>query len=62
MNKYDDSGNISEFPENTPLAMCYVPYQEYGKTYAENVALEKGTIFPDLYFPFLGRKVTDNAK
>lgn len=44
----------SMFPEDTPLAMCYVPFQDYNKTYAENIALEKGTIFPELYFPFLG--------
>ena len=44
----------SMFPEDTPLAMCYVPFQKYDKTYPENIALEKGTIFPELYFPFLG--------
>lgn len=46
---------MSKFPEDTPLAMCYVPWQEYGETYNENTALEKGTIFPDLYFPFQGK-------
>lgn len=51
-NKYNNE--ISRFPKDTTLAMCYVPFQEFGKTYAENVALEKGTIFPELYFPFLG--------
>ena len=44
----------SLFPENTPLAMCYVPFQKYDETYPENIALEKGTVFPELYFPFLG--------
>ena len=44
----------SLFPEDTPLAMCYVPSQKYDTTYAENIALEKGTVFPELYFPFLG--------
>ncbi len=51
--------NINEkklFPENTPLAMCYVPFQTYGETYAENTALENGTVFPELYFPFLGEE------
>ena len=43
------------FPEKTPLAMCYVPMQEFGELYPENTALEKGTIFPDLEFPFRGK-------
>lgn len=43
------------FPENTPIAMAYVPYQSWEETYSENVALEKGTIFPSLDLPFLGR-------
>lgn len=44
------------FPENMPLAMAYVPFQTWGNTYSENVALERGTIFEDLDYPFLGRK------
>lgn len=44
------------FPERTPLAMAYVPYQNWEETYAENVALAKGTIFPSLDLPFLGRE------
>lgn len=44
------------FPESTPLAMAYVPYQSWEETYAENIALAKGTIFPSLDLPFLGRE------
>ena len=44
------------FPQDTPLAMAYVPYQEWEDTYAENVALAKGTIFPSLDMPFLGKE------
>ena len=44
------------FPEDTPLAMAYVPYQSWEETYAENTALAKGTIFPSLDLPFLGRE------
>ncbi|MDE6592830.1 MAG: spore coat associated protein CotJA [Oscillospiraceae bacterium] len=44
------------FPEETPLAMAYVPYQQWDNTYPENTALEKGTIFPCLDFPFLGKE------
>ena len=55
-NKYKSEKSL--FPKDTPLAMCYVPFQTYDTTYAENVAIEKGTIFPELYFPFLGGEVT----
>ena len=44
------------FPQDTPLAMAYVSYQEWEDTYAENVALAKGTIFPSLDMPFLGKE------
>lgn len=44
------------FPQDTPIAMAYVPYQEWEDTYAENVALAKGTIFPSLDMPFLGKE------
>lgn len=50
-----DSGNmgISAFPQQTPLAMAYVPFQQWGKVYDENEGFNKGTIFPDLDFPFM---------
>lgn len=44
------------FPEETPLAMAYVPYQEWKSVYTENVALERGTIFPELDMPFTGKE------
>ena len=44
------------FPEETPLAMAYVPFQSWEDTYAENVALARGTIFPSLDMPFLGKE------
>lgn len=60
---YDDKCSTSGltipegiFPENMPLAMAYVPYQTWGNTYSENVALERGTIFKELDLPFLGKK------
>ena len=45
--------------ENTasmPLGMAYVPMQKWGKTYEPDVALDRGTIFPDLDLPFTGAK------
>ena len=38
------------------VAMAYVPVQEWGDIYSEEVALSNGTLFPDLDKPFLGRK------
>lgn len=49
-----NSGDISRFPKNTPLAMAYVPFQQWGKVYDDAEALDKGTLFPDLDFPFGG--------
>lgn len=37
-----------------PLAMAYVPWQTWDKTYSMDDILSKGTLFPDLYKPFLG--------
>ncbi len=48
-----DSNNISAFPENTPLAMAYVPFQQWGKVYDSREGFHKGTLFPDLDFPFM---------
>ncbi len=51
--------NQSVFPAETPVGMAYVPFQKWEKTYPENEAFEKGTIFPSLYLPFEGRQVTN---
>ena len=45
---------ISRFPKNTPLAMAYVPFQQWGEVYSDDDALCMGTLFPDLNFPFKG--------
>lgn len=47
----------SVFPNKTPLAMAYVPYQEWGEIIPHDKALECGTIFKDLVFPFEGGAV-----
>lgn len=39
--------------DNQPeLATAYVPFQEYTRTFEPMEALQKGTIFPDLYQPY----------
>ena len=34
--------------------VAYVPFQQWGKTYEADEALQHGTMFPDLDYPFLG--------
>jgi hypothetical protein len=34
------------------LATAYVPPQDYGKQFPAEEALEKGTLWPDLYSPY----------
>lgn len=48
----NDTGGITRFPKNTPLAMAYVPYQQWGEVYDSSDALENGTLFPELNYPF----------
>ncbi len=57
-----NSGNLSEFPAQTPIGMCYVPFQQWETPYDENVALERGTMFPSLDLPFLGKGVSENEQ
>lgn len=46
--------NPTPFPQNTPVAMAYIPFQQFGQLYPPEKGLERGTIFPDLDKPFLG--------
>ncbi|NLC77056.1 MAG: spore coat associated protein CotJA [Clostridia bacterium] len=39
-------------PPQMRLARAYVPWQRYGRTFSPREALMKGTLFPDLYFPY----------
>lgn len=36
-----------------PLAMGYVPWQQWQQTYSMEQALSRGTIFPELDLPFV---------
>lgn len=42
------------FPECTPIAMAYIPFQNATEIYDECKAFEKGTAFPCLDKPFYG--------
>lgn len=39
--------------ENYPLAMAYVPWQQWEQTYTLDRGLQRGTIFPELDLPFV---------
>lgn len=41
--------------DSLPLTSVYMPKQKWGDLYTECVGLERGTIFPELDKPFLGR-------
>lgn len=45
-------GGISCFPAETPLAMAYVPMQQWSEVYDEAEAFSAGTLFPELNLPF----------
>lgn len=48
----DNNGAMSAFPAQTPLAMAYVPYQQWNGASTPEEALSSGTLFPELVFPF----------
>ena len=57
--------NIQTFPcvcgndEGGILAMAKVPMQPWCQTYDSSTALARGTLFPALDLPYLGRKATE---
>lgn len=54
---------ITKFPENTPIGMAYVPFQQWNdKIYEPTVALSRGTIFQDLDLPFIGEVAMNNDR
>ncbi len=42
----------TRFPEETPVAMAYVPLQFFEEEYEPTVAFKNGTLFPELNKPF----------
>ncbi|HOV68936.1 MAG TPA: spore coat associated protein CotJA [Clostridia bacterium] len=45
------------FPPSTPLGMAYVPLQRWENVFSAEEGFEKGTMFADLYLPYLGEVV-----
>lgn len=51
-----------EFPAETPLAMAYVPFQQWEKPYDVETGLSRGTVFPSLDKPFIGEEAVRRGK
>lgn len=52
-NDFDSFKALSALPENPVTTMAYVPFQTDKAMFDTEVALTKGTLFTDLYKPFL---------
>lgn len=50
--KSPDAGRA--FPEKTPIGMAYVPVQQWAGIYEPGDAFCRGTVFPELDYPFGG--------
>lgn len=56
--RLENAVNFGEMPlDSLPLAISYVPMQQFNETYDGLTALQRGTIFPELDLPFCGRGV-----
>lgn len=44
------------FPEDTAYAIAYVKWQTFSNVYEPEMALQQGTLFPELDKPFYGRR------
>jgi len=47
---------LADCIDRAPLAMAYVPMQQWERTYDLDVALDRGTIFPELDLPFCAKR------
>ena len=55
MSEVEMQGERDVMPKNISLAMAYVPFQRWSdELFDLEIALDRGTIFPELYKPFLG--------
>ncbi|MEG2038818.1 MAG: spore coat associated protein CotJA [Oscillospiraceae bacterium] len=51
-----ETNNCAPLKPPMSLAMAAVPEQGWCRLYEPQIALDRGTIFPDLDFPFLGKE------
>ena len=52
----------TRYPEGLELARAYIPYQQYTKAWSPEEALERGTMFPELYRPYSPHDYPDREK
>ncbi len=45
---------MAKFPGDATVAMAYVPWHQLQEVYEPELALERGTLFPELDKPFRG--------
>ena len=60
-NLNENKKTIPPIPKDATVAMAYVPWQQFTKTYDPNRALRAGTIFPELDKPFTGNCAWNNG-
>ncbi|MGN1157190.1 MAG: spore coat associated protein CotJA [Agathobacter sp.] len=53
---YHKTKNNCDCIDQMPLAMAYVPWQQWEETFEPCNALLHGTLFPELALPFLGKR------
>lgn len=51
--EFDSFSPVTSLPDDTVTTMAYVPFQTDKAMFDVEVALSKGTLFTDLYKPFL---------
>ncbi len=52
-NDFDSFKAVTSLPDDTVTTMAYVPFQTDKAMFDVEIALSKGTLFTDLYKPFL---------
>lgn len=52
---------MGKFPQSTPVGMMYVPFQKWEEPYDPELAHSRGTIFPSLDLPFIGKEAAKHG-
>lgn len=56
------NGGYYERNKSMLLARAYVPFQRLHQVYTPSEALEKGTLFPELYMPYDEEKMLKEGR
>jgi len=62
MNENEKCTREMQTADSFPLAMAYVRWQKLDEMYPPELALSRGTLFPELDKPFCGRTVTGGKR